>query len=156
MGGRVVLLCGLPGSGKTTLAKQIEADLGAVRFCPDEWMTALGVDLWEEDDFRFRLEQLQWGLAQELLGHGLTVVIEWGVWAKEERDAVRERARELGAAVELRHLDLPLDELWDRIEKRNAEPMWHDRPMSRVHLDYWATIIEPPTGDELSLYDDPA
>ena len=156
MAGRVILLCGLPGSGKTTVARQLVAESGAVRFCPDEWMSALGVDLWEEDGFRSRLEQLQWGLAQELLGHGMTVVIEWGVWAREERDAVRERARELGAAVELRHLDPPLDELWRRIEIRNAEPMWRERPMTRFHLDYWASLIQPPTAAELALYDDPA
>ncbi len=155
MGGRLILLCGLPGSGKTTLASELEADLGAIRFCPDEWMQALEVSLWEEDGFRFRLEQLQWVVAQQLLGHGLTVVIEWGVWAREERDALRVRAHELGAAVELRYLDVPLDELWRRIEIRNAEPMWRNHPMMRVHLDYWAGLIEPPGAGELALYDPP-
>jgi len=32
------LICGLPGSGKTTLSKKIEAETGAIRFCPDEWI----------------------------------------------------------------------------------------------------------------------
>ena len=154
MPGRVILLCGLPGSGKTTVAKQLEVE-GAVRFCPDEWMMALGVDLWEDDGFRFRLEQLQWVLAQELLGQGLRVVIEWGVWAREERDTVRERARELGAAVELRYLDVSMDELWERIQRRNAEPMWQARGIARTDLEYWAAIIQPPTTEELALFDSP-
>lgn len=153
MTGRLILLCGLPGSGKTTTAKQLEDDLGAIRFCPDEWMLALGVDLWEEDGFRFRLEQLQWVIAQQLLEHGLTVVIEWGVWAREERDVLRVRARELGVPIELRYLDPPIDELWSRVEARNAEEMWTDRPMTRADLDEWATLIQPPDAAELALFD---
>ena len=57
------------------------------------------------------MEALQWELALELLVLGQTVVIEWGVWARSERDTVRERARELGARVELVYLDVPVDEL---------------------------------------------
>ena len=47
-GGRLIIVCGLPGSGKTTHAKQLEVGLAAVRFCPDEWMDALSLDLWDE------------------------------------------------------------------------------------------------------------
>ncbi|WP_424949772.1 AAA family ATPase [Deinococcus sp.] len=35
------LMVGLPGSGKTTLAKQLEQRHSAVRFTPDEWMMPL-------------------------------------------------------------------------------------------------------------------
>ena len=33
----LTLMVGLPGAGKTTLAKEIEKETGAVRFTPDEW-----------------------------------------------------------------------------------------------------------------------
>ena len=33
----LTLMVGLPGSEKTTLAKRLEAETGAVRFTPDEW-----------------------------------------------------------------------------------------------------------------------
>ena len=36
------------GAGKTTLAKQLEAE-GAVRMCPDEWLVALGFDIYDKD-----------------------------------------------------------------------------------------------------------
>src|SRR5262249_3191983 len=100
LGARLIIVCGLPGSGKTTHAKKLEHELAAVRFCPDDWMTALGIDLWAED-VRARVESLQWNLAQQILARGLTVTIEWGTWARSERDTLRIRARELGAAVEL-------------------------------------------------------
>ncbi len=46
--GRLIMLCGLAGAGKTTLAKQLEAD-GAMRMCPDEWLVALGFDIYDKD-----------------------------------------------------------------------------------------------------------
>lgn len=46
-GPRLVIVCGLPGSGKTTLAKALESKVKAVRFSPDEWMDALSVDIYD-------------------------------------------------------------------------------------------------------------
>ena len=96
--GRLILVCGLPGAGKTTVATQLEAELGALRLCPDEWMAELGIDLFD-GGVRATIEARQWELAQVLLGAGGTVVIEWGLWRRWERDRLRDRARELGAAV---------------------------------------------------------
>ncbi len=70
-------MCGLPGSGKTTLAKRLESSLRAIRFSADEWMVALSLDIYDEE-MRGKIEALQWRFARELLGLGLTVVIEWG------------------------------------------------------------------------------
>jgi predicted kinase len=43
--GRLIVLCGLPGSGKTTIARQLVDDLDAIRLCSDEWMTSPDFDL---------------------------------------------------------------------------------------------------------------
>ena len=46
-GARLILTCGLPGAGKTTLARQLAADRGAVRLTKDEWLWALGASPWD-------------------------------------------------------------------------------------------------------------
>lgn len=61
------LVCGLPGSGKSTLARELEAAGQGLRLSPDEWLAALGFDLYDEDA-RERVERLQWSLGQRLLG----------------------------------------------------------------------------------------
>jgi predicted kinase len=42
-GPRLIIVCGLPGSGKTTLAKRLKGRLRAILFSPDEWMNALSL-----------------------------------------------------------------------------------------------------------------
>lgn len=147
---RLVVTCGLPGSGKTTVAKKHAAAMSAVRFSPDEWIPALGLDIWDQT-LRFNIEAIQWGLAQELLGLGVNVVIDFGSWAREERDVLREGARALGASVELVFLDAPLDELYERVTKRGGM----DPPMTRAHFDEWNEIIQRPSAEELALFDAP-
>lgn len=77
--GKLIFVCGLPGSGKTTHARQLETKLRALRLCPDEWMDALSIDIWDEAR-RAKTESLQWELGQQFLAVGGTVVIEWGTW----------------------------------------------------------------------------
>jgi hypothetical protein len=96
---RLMIVCGLPGAGKTTVATELERRHDAVRLSADDWMQALAINLWDEQT-RARIEALQWRLAQQLLVRAVPVVIEWGTWSRSERDALRLRARELGAAVE--------------------------------------------------------
>src|SRR5580700_5672155 len=96
------MMCGLPGSGKTTLAKQLEEKHNAVRLCPDEWMAQIVGDGYDEAR-RGGVEAVQLGLAQRLLPFGIDVILENGFWTREERDKYREAARTLGADVKIHY-----------------------------------------------------
>ena len=146
----LIIVCGLPGSGKTTHARQVEQNLRAVRFCPDEWMSVLGIGIWDSEA-RERIEQLQWKLAQNLLTLGHNVVIEWGTWGRSERDILRTGARSLGAAVELHFLDAPLEILFARIQQRNME----SPPVTFDDLKQWDEIFQRPSAEEMALFDPP-
>jgi predicted kinase len=150
-GPRLIIVCGLPGAGKTMRAKQLERALHAVRFCPDDWMEQLGIDVWDEAR-RAKIEASQWNLGQQLLTFGLTVIIEWGTWGRSERDALRLGARALGATVELHYVSAPIDVLFDRIQRRGIE----DPPITREQVQRLAEIIEVPTPEEMALYDEPS
>jgi predicted kinase len=145
---KLILVCGLPGSGKTTYAKKLEASLDAIRFCPDEWLQALALDLYDEDR-RARIEALQWQLGQDLLIRGVTIIIEWGTWGRSERDTLRQGAQALEASVELHYLSAPVDVLFERIQCRAMETP----PITREDLLGWSALFQVPTAEEMALFD---
>jgi len=150
IGPRLIIVCGLPGSGKTTLAIALERRLRVIRFAPDEWMDALAIDLYDEEK-RAKVEALQWKLAQKLLALSLNVIIEWGTWGRSERDTLRLGARALGAAVELHYLSVPVEVLLERIQRRGRE----EPPIDREALSRWFEMFQAPTPEEMELFDEP-
>lgn len=66
------------------------------------------------------------------------------------------RTRDLGVGVELHWCDAGLEELWRRVEARNAAPPWDAEPITGATLAAWAATFEAPDAAELSLFDPPA
>lgn len=146
------LTCGLPGSGKTTLARRLAAERDAHRFTKDEWVLALGGDLYD-DDLRERVEARLIELAFELLAAGRSCILDFGLWSREERDALRVRARAAGVRVELHVLDVELDELMRRIDGRYTNAPHTTAAIGAEQLEAWVASFEKPTEDERLLFD---
>jgi predicted kinase len=146
----LLVVVGLPGSGKTTLARTLASRHGAVRLNPDEWMIDLGVGLFDEQ-FRGRLEQRMISLATDLLAHTGRVIIEFGSWSRRERDQLLMLGRAAGAQVELHVLEPDVEELWRRLSTRNVQP--GETPIDRLTLESFQALWESPDESELSSYD---
>ena len=142
------LVCGLPGSGKTTAARELEREHNAVRLAPDEWMARIVRDGWDHER-RDAVEKVQWQLAQRLLSLGQNVVLENGFWRRTEREAYRAAAAELGADSKLIYCTAPHDELKQRLLTRNADLPPDTFSVTPEQLDEMVPHFEPPGEDEL-------
>ena len=145
------LLCGLPGSGKTTFALGLEQAHAAVRYSHDEWVVHLFGRCPPENQFRTlytRVADLIWRNASRNLVLGNDVILDYGFWRLEDRDAMREATADIGAESRLHYLDAPLEVLKERVLSRPREDeksLWIDE----TAFARFAAQFEPPTEDEV-------
>lgn len=119
------MLCGFIGAGKTTFAKKLEETTGAVRITKDEWLIRMvgndpTIDGYE--DYDHRMCELSRDVAFQLAEKGIDVIIDEGVWAKEQRDILRRRSEDIGAQAVLYFLDTPIETIRERVARRNKNP----------------------------------
>jgi predicted kinase len=143
------LTVGLPGSGKTTLARRIAEEEGILRLTPDEWMAPLFNDS-DGDGRRDILEGRMIWVAHEVLRSGSSVILDFGCWSPEERYAIRAIAESTGGRFVLQHVTL------DEAERRTRATLrWETAPettfpMSDADHDQFLALCQPPTAAELS------
>ena len=154
----VHLLHGFLGAGKTTVARQLERQLPAVRYTPDEWMGRLFGDDPPAEHFQRNLDALfelmtaHWPM---VLHCGADVVLDYGFWSRAARDATRRRATELGCNTRLYALQCSEPTARRRCRERNTqlagsllitdptfdtlktrfEPLGPDEPHTRIETD---------------------
>ncbi len=149
------LMVGLPGSGKTTLAKKLEGELGAFRLTPDEWHRYLfGQDAAcpDHDERHEKIEVLQWRIAASALALGVDVILDFGLWAKAERQDFRQRAAALGAETRVHFLDVPFETLLERLEERNNQASDDVTFIPLSMMSEYLERFQPPDKEEMDLY----
>ncbi len=92
------VMVGLPASGKTTRATAIEQACQALRLTPDEWMIPLFGEP-EADGRRDVLEGRFISVALRALSLGVNVVLDFGVWTRNERSALLIRDRSMSGWI---------------------------------------------------------
>jgi predicted kinase len=143
------LVCGLPGAGKTTRSQQILEKVKAVYVGADDWVVALGMSL-VDFDFRVKLQHCLLAHAGSILRTGVSVVLEFGSWHRQERDAIRQVAQRAGAATELHFVNAPLDELVRRVRARGGRDA---EILATQVLIQDSSRFEHPSPEEARLFD---
>jgi len=150
----VVLMCGLPGSGKSTYAQRY-VDAGYARLSLDEaiWQRLDGRDagrVLEPDEFdalkvEVRLEQRR-ELA-DLMASGRDVVVDYTFWSRARRDDYKALIEARGGQWRLVYLAADRDTLAQRIAARNADVGANSVTLSPELFEQYLDRFEEPHGE---------
>ncbi len=143
------LTVGLPGVGKTTLARHLARDHRALRLTPDEWMAPLFGDSQAEGRRDILEGRFVWVAHQVLVG-GASVILDFGCWSPDERFAIRAVAELAHAKFTLHYLQLDEPE-----RRRRSSVRWRETPeatfeMTEADHDRFLALVQPPTDAELA------
>ncbi len=149
---RMFVMVGLPAAGKTSRARELASAWSALRLTPDEWMIPLFGQEQPEGKRNVLEGRLIW-LALCALRIGANVVLDFGVWSKDERSALRALAASVGATSELVYLQVDVEEQWRRVKARSPADTPTTFEMTQADLGRWRQIFQPPEAIELETAD---
>jgi predicted kinase len=158
MAADMILVVGCTGAGKTTYARRLADELGGVRFSIDEWMMALfWADSPQPIQFQWTIERVRrceaqiMAMVHQLAACQIPAVLDLGFTTLEHRESFRAQAVGAGLTAAVHFIDVPADERWFRVNRRNQQrgetfAMEVDRSM----FDFMESLWEPPLEAEWS------
>jgi predicted kinase len=146
------IICGFIGAGKTTFAKKLENETGAIRITKDEWMVKIfGNNITSDKNFEEydkKVTALAKQVAFKILESGSSVIIDEGFWARSQRDDIKRKITELGAQPFLYYVECPIEIMRERVVARSKTPPEDSFEISEEMFDSYLSYWEPPTADE--------
>ena len=144
----LLLTVGLPGCGKTTAARKFEVEHDALRLTKDEWIKALygAANPSSAGDV---MEGRLVAIALRTLRLGIDVVLDFGLWSRDERSALRFAGGQAGASVVMWYAPITLAEQRRRHDLRLAAHPRSTWPMSDEEMATWACSFDAPSPGEL-------
>jgi predicted kinase len=152
----VILVVGCTGAGKTTYARRLANEIGAIRFSIDEWMVPLfGKDMPVPARFDWMMERVNrceamiFEIVQQVVARGCPAVLDLGFTKKDHRDKFRLLCAEAGLSVVVHFVDALRETRWRRVEQRNqAKGETFAMTVDRSMFDFMETMWEPPQPNE--------
>jgi predicted kinase len=154
-GATMFMMVGLPGSGKTTRARELATSHDALRLTPDEWHLPLFGESLTADGKRDILEAWFITVALRTLRLGTSVVLDFGLWGRDERSALRWLAGMVGVSCQVVYLPVDLEVQLARIAHRQAAVPHETFPMAESEVVAWRAQFQAPDAAELAGEDDP-
>ena len=146
------VISGFIGAGKTTFARKLEKETGAIRITKDEWVIKIfGNKITSDKNFEKydkNITELATDIAFKILRAGKDVIIDEGFWVKSQRDDIKKKILEVGAKPILYYVECPVEKMRERVVTRSKIPPEDSFEISGEmfvsYLKYW----EPPEEDE--------
>lgn len=145
------LFCGNIAAGKSTLARRLADQSGALLMSQDDWINGLyGPEIKSFDDYVRCATRLHAVLAPHLvalLKAGNSVALDFPANTRKLCGWMREIAESADVGVLPHHLDLPDDACRARLQRRNADGS-HPFAASEAEYDLVTRFFESPHEDE--------
>lgn len=146
------VICGFIGAGKTTFARKLEKETGAIRITKDEWIIKIfGNKITSDKNFKRydkNMTELTTDIAFKILESGKDVILDEGFWVKSQRDDIKKKILQIGAKPILYYVECPIKKMKERVINRSNNPPIDsfeiNEEMFNNYLKYW----EPPTKEE--------
>jgi predicted kinase len=150
----VVLMCGLPGAGKTTYAMEL-VRRGFARLSIDEvvWQrlgqrdAGLVLEAEAFDRLKDEVRRRQRQELVELMRAGRDVVVDYSFWSRAARDDYKALIESHGCRWELVHLKADRTTLERRLEVRNSEEGANSVTVDETLFNRYLATFEEPEGE---------
>jgi len=145
------MLYGFVGAGKTTFAKKLEKETGALRFTNDEWVISLygNNPLIEKfDEYYGRTTKLLLDIALKCLKAGVDIILDDGFWSRSRRDKMKDRITKAGANFQLYYIKCSDEVMKQRTLKRSEDPSEGAFYIDKAAIKTFKKRFEPLDDDE--------
>lgn len=154
------VICGFIGAGKTTFARKLEKETGAIRITKDEWIIKIfGNKITTDKNFEVfdkNITELATDIAFRILKAGKDVIIDEGFWVKSQRDEIKKKILQAGAKPILYYVESSVEKMKERVINRSKNPTKDsfeiNEKMFNSYLKYWQApdesenvkVVKPP------------
>lgn len=150
----VYLLCGLPGSGKTTFSLTLQKQNNAIAYSSDEWIINLFGKKFPPEEF----QKYQKIAKQKILKsakinilHKKNIILDFGLWKKDDRTKYINWAKSLNADPIIYFFNTNTETLIKRLQDRNQQKQNNSLIVTEEMLLTFIHQFEPPTNKEAKI-----
>ena len=144
------IICGFIGAGKTTFARKLEKETGAIRITKDEWIIKVfGNKITSDKNFEKydnNITELATDVVFKILESGKDVIIDEGFWVKSQRDDIKKKIIQVGAKPILYYVECPIEKMRERVINRSKYPPTDsfeiNEEMFNAYLKYWESPMK--------------
>lgn len=149
------VICGFIGAGKTTFARKLEKETGAIRVTKDEWIIKIfGNKITLDNNFEVydkNITKLATDIAFKILKAGKDVIIDEGFWVKSQRDDIKKKILQVGAKPIFYYVESSVEKMKERVINRSKNPTKDSFEISEEMFDKYLKYWEPPSKEECIL-----